>query len=72
MINVPFKGGVLVPKVDLLIMGLATDGTGELVLGSTWPTGIPPATTMYFQHWIVDPAGPKGLSASNGLAGTTP
>ena len=24
------------------------------------------------EYWIVDPAGPKGLAASNGLSGTTP
>lgn len=71
-VNVPFKGGVLVPNPDVLVLGLPTDATGGLLLPNTWPNGIPPTTTLYFQHWVQDPAGPKGLSASNGLSGTTP
>lgn len=71
-LNAPLKGGVLVPQPFIVINGLPTDGTGSLAVGSTWPTGFPSAFTTYFQHWIVDPAGPKGLAASNGLSGTTP
>jgi hypothetical protein len=68
----PFKGGVVVPNPDILILGLPTGPLGELVLTAHWPHGLPAAFTLYFQHWILDPAAPAGLSASNGLAGTTP
>jgi len=68
----PFKGGVLVPLPTLLVSGLLTDGGGAHVLGATWPPGLPAGSVLYFQAWIVDPAGPAGFSASNGLSGTTP
>ena len=71
-INAPFKGGTLVPAPTLLVSGLPTNAGGGLVLSATWPAGIPGGVTLYYQFWISDPGGPKGLSASNGLAGTTP
>jgi hypothetical protein len=71
-VNAPFKGGVLVPRPDLLISGFNTDGAGAHVLGATWPPGVPPGAGFFFQDWVLDPAGPVGLSASNGLSGTTP
>jgi hypothetical protein len=37
------------------------------VLNATWPQGQAAYARTYFQRWILDPAGPLGLSASNGL-----
>ena len=71
-INAPFKGGVLVPKPDVLIFGLPTGPTGTLPLTAHWPGGLPHNFMISFQYWIVDAAGPVGLSASNGLGATTP
>ncbi len=71
-IDAPFKGGVLVPSPDILVTPLMTDATGELVLASTWPAGVPSGFEIYLQDWIVDAAGPNGFAASNGLLGTTP
>jgi hypothetical protein len=71
-INAPFKGGVLVPKPDVLIFGLPTGPAGTLPLTSHWPGGLPHNFTISFQYWIVDAAGPVGLSASNGLGAKTP
>jgi len=68
----PFKGGVLVPNPAIMIFGLPTGPAGQLVLSAHWPGGLPPSFTLYFQHWILDPGGPAGLAASNGLSGTTP
>ncbi|HZM01250.1 MAG TPA: hypothetical protein VFD43_13470 [Planctomycetota bacterium] len=71
-ISAPFKGGVLVPAPDLLIPVLPTGPVGEVALSATWPASFPPSATLYFQHWIMDPAGPSGFSASNGLSATSP
>ena len=71
-LNANFKGGTLVPNPDFIITGLTTNGSGDLSLTATWPAGVPSGFVTYFQEWITDPAGPKGFSASNGLAGTAP
>lgn len=65
----PFKGGFLVPTIDLLVPGFVTDPSGSIVLELEWPVGIPSGTTMFLQWWIVDAAGPFGLTASNGVRG---
>jgi hypothetical protein len=71
-LHAPFKGGVMVPELDVLITGLVTNGSGSLVLSATWPSGLPSTVTAYYQYWIADPAGPAGFAASNALSGTTP
>ena len=70
-IDVPFRGGTLVPSTDFLFPALPINGSGELVIGANWPP-LPSGTAVYFQYWVVDPAGPFGASASNGLVATTP
>ncbi len=71
-IEVPFKGGVLVPSPDVVISGLPVNASGALTLIDTWPSGVPSGAQIVLQAWIPDPVGPKGLAASNGLVGTTP
>jgi uncharacterized membrane protein len=71
-LSAPFKGGVLEPNPDLLFDPFPTDGSGNLLLSSHWPAGVPSGFTSYMQFWIQDAGGPKGYSASNGLAATTP
>jgi hypothetical protein len=70
-LNAPFKGGLLVPSPDVLVFGLPTGPAGTLALSATWPA-LPSGLTIVFQHWIADPAGPVGFSASNGLQSVTP
>lgn len=72
VLNVPFKGGNLVPSPYLLVFGLPVGSDGKLVLSSVWPSGLPSGFSFYTQYWVPDPAGPAGLAASNGLSGTTP
>jgi hypothetical protein len=68
----PFKGGTLVPTPQFLLP-LSTDAAGGLSLSwSHWPAGLPAGAQLLLQYWIVDPAGPAGFSASNGLLGVTP
>jgi PKD repeat protein len=71
-INLPFKGGTLVPAPDILLLGIPVDGAGSIVLEDTWPAGIPGGTVTSWQYWIEDGTGPQGFTASNGVSGTTP
>jgi hypothetical protein len=66
----PVKGGVLVPNPEIIAFGLPTFG-GTLSLSVTWPSGVPGGLPTYWQYWILDPAGPQGFAASNGVRGTT-
>ncbi|RKY20980.1 MAG: hypothetical protein DRQ55_05915 [Planctomycetota bacterium] len=72
VINLPFKGGVMVPLPDVLLDGLVTDGEGQLTLSTVWPAGIGSGLTLHMQAWFADPAGPHGFTASNAVAATTP
>lgn len=69
-LSLPFKGGVMVPRPDLLIT-LPVDANGTRVLLEQWPAGIAAGAPILVQHWIVDGAGPVGLSASNALGTLT-
>lgn len=69
-LNVPFKGGTLVPA-PLLLVALAADASGGLLLPFAWPAGVAPGTDLYFQAWLQDAGVPHGFSASNGLRGTS-
>ncbi len=71
-VNVPFKGGVLVPAPDLVLGGLTLDGVGALSIGFEWPPGLTAGTTLWFQYWIPDLGGPFGFAASNGLSAAAP
>ena len=70
-INAPFKGGVMVPALDLVLFGLPTGAAGGFALSSTWPAVLPSGFQIYLQSWIADPTGPAGLTASNALLATT-
>jgi hypothetical protein len=71
-LNAPFKGGTLVPAVDLLVI-LPTNGSGGLDLSlPAWPPGLPSGLALNMQTWVLDAAGPVGYSASNAVARTVP
>lgn len=70
-INAPFKGGIVVPDPDIIVTGLQTNGSGALTVAAVWP-GLPGGLDVFFQYWVSDPLATFGLSASNGLKGTTP
>ena len=69
-LNLPFKGGVIVPTLDIIIP-LIVPPSGEIVFGFPWPVGIPPGVSLYYQYWIRDPGGVFGFAVSNGLQSTT-
>jgi len=67
-VDLPFKGGTLVPSMDLLFP-VPTDAEGAATLPFVWPNGAPAGTTFYLQVWTHDEHAVLGLSASNGLRG---
>ncbi len=69
-VDVPFKGGTLVPGTDILL-GLGTDTFGSFKLTAPWPTGVPSDFSLWAQAWITDAAGPVGFSATNAVTATT-
>ncbi|MHC5210696.1 MAG: hypothetical protein ACYTG2_08255 [Planctomycetota bacterium] len=71
-LQAPFKGGTMVPDVDVLFGPFPVDGAGQLALSTPWPAGAPSAFTFFMQWWIADGGGPVGFAASNGLSATTP
>jgi hypothetical protein len=70
-LQVPFKGGVLVPHPDVFVSGLGTNAQGVLSLSATWPN-LPTGATLYFQYWIADAEAVAGLAASNGVRAQVP
>ena len=66
-IDAPFQGGVMVPRPDLLVIGLVTNAAGGLAATATWPAGLPAGLPLWFQIWNPDSGGPAGFAASNGL-----
>ncbi|MGQ0552264.1 MAG: DUF7948 domain-containing protein [Planctomycetota bacterium] len=64
-IEVPFKGGTMVPSPTVLLP-LATTATGALDLPFAWPSA-PAGVSLYVQFWIQDPGAFAGWSASNAL-----
>jgi hypothetical protein len=71
-INVPFKGGVLVPAVTVLSPPLPLNGAGALAMSPLWPAGLPAGTKLYLQAWMPDVSAPKGFAGTNGLRATSP
>jgi hypothetical protein len=49
-----------------------SDATGAFHGVSTWPTGMPPGTEIWFQFYVRDPATFHGMCMSNGLLAVTP
>jgi len=70
-LGLPFKGGVMVPTLDILISSLSTNASGALQAGGMWPTWIPAGLHTYLQMWVHDASGPSGFTASNAVRGTT-
>jgi hypothetical protein len=69
----PFKGGTLVPLPAALTLPLVTSAGGGIPLSWTsWPGGLPPATSLFLQYAIADGGAPAGAALSNALKGVTP
>jgi hypothetical protein len=64
-LNTPLFGGTLVPSPDVLLL-LLIDGIGTASYSLTWPGSLP-GFQAWAQAWILDAAGPQGMTASNGV-----
>jgi hypothetical protein len=64
---VPFHGGLIVPRPDLILTGLPLGTDGQLMLSTMLPTHLPPDLVMYMQVWMPDTTAPSGWSATNAL-----
>ena len=62
----PFKGGVLVPDADLLILAPPTDAQGALTLAGAWPA-VPSGLSLWLQAWLPDPVAAEGWAGSEGV-----
>lgn len=71
-IHAPFFAATLVPSPDVILTGLQLGPSSFLPLAGTWPIGVPPGSTFYFQVLISDPGAQFGVAVTNGVAATTP
>jgi hypothetical protein len=63
-VSAPFLGGTLVPTANVLLP-FTTDASGDETAASIWPATTPPGLELWFQSWLIDPAGAQGFSATN-------
>lgn len=69
--QMPFKGGMLVPYPDALLP-VSTDALGSATLSGAWPAGVPSGAIIAMQWWTADGAGVKGFAASNAIGVLAP
>jgi hypothetical protein len=48
------------------------DSSGNWTAATTWPAGVPPGTSIWFQVLTQDPQSIHGITLSNGLLAVTP
>jgi len=59
----PFKGGVMVPTLDI-VLPFTTFGATLVVQE---PAPVPPGLSLLIQFWVADPLGPVGVGATGTL-----
>ena len=66
-IDLPFKGGVMVPSPDFIVDVFSTGGSGGFTMPLTWNAGAPGGFSFWTQAWVVDGTAPAGAAGTNGL-----
>ena len=66
--SVPFKGGTLVPSVDV-ILPMLSDASGAWIHQLVVPAILPVGMSTYFQVIVADGGAPSGFALSNALRG---
>jgi hypothetical protein len=72
LLDVPFKGGHLVPLPQLVFATGPADANGRLDLAFNWPDGIPSGVELWLQFLIADASAAHGFAATGGLRPTVP
>jgi hypothetical protein len=67
----PYKGGILVPDFDMLVL-YPTGEAGTVSIVSHFPPGAPSGFPIILQFWIDDEAGIQGRAGSNAMGALTP
>ena len=67
----PFADGVLVPAVDVLLVG-TTDANGAAQHVESWPGDLPGGQSFHVQMLVLDPAAPHHFAFSNAVRATVP
>ncbi len=66
--GVGLLGGTLVPSPDFISFGHMADGKGNYLGTGEFKSTAVPGLEIFLQFWVLDPAGPEGWAATNGLA----
>jgi hypothetical protein len=61
----PLHGGILVPEADL-VLPMPLGSFGNYTISTTWPPGIPPGLSAWFQSWTHEAGGTLGWCATYG------
>ena len=70
-LGIPFLGGKLVPFPDAVV-AFPLDAAGGLVVGTSFPPGLPSGASLFWQAWMPDPAAFYGYAATNALRSRAP
>ncbi|HEX5009139.1 MAG TPA: right-handed parallel beta-helix repeat-containing protein [Planctomycetota bacterium] len=71
-LDLPFKGGVLVPAVDAVFGPLFPSFPQDQLVAAYWPSGLPTGFSFVAQAWWPNALMPQGWEASKGLRGVQP
>ena len=66
-LNVGFKGGVLVPLPQVVVLGLPLDASGGFVAAASLPDVPLSGLQLLMQMWIADTDATQGFASSNAL-----
>jgi hypothetical protein len=69
-VNLPFKGGIMVPGFATKAGPFPLDAFGDVTLSGAWPAGASGAT-FYFQFWMPNGV-PQGFAASSAVRAQVP
>lgn len=70
--DIPFLGGVLVPRPDRILLGLPVDAHGTHTYRRIWRAPLPGLVAYHFQFLVIDPLAPQGVASSNAVVALFP
>lgn len=67
-----FFGGVLVPELTIVSVIASSDALGDANVVIPVPIVLAAGTQLWFQHLMLDAAGPRGIAMTDGVRGVSP